>query len=570
MRRLPALFLLGSVAIGYNSGCSSGCNTGAAVTPAEVVFTGGTVYTMETTPSVASDMEGSAFVAVTGGRIVAVSSADDAAAHIGPDTRVEDLAGGVLFPGFTDAHMHLAWGGVGLELIQLSDATSTPDLLRIVTEYATSNPEDAWLQGGGWDAPTFEGLLHRAVLDAVVADRPVYLLSADGHSVWVNSAALAAAGITACTRDPAGGSIERDEAGDATGVLRETAVALVDTVLPATSAAQIDAGIRAGSAAASAVGITTIIDANTDVDGLDGYLRAEAAGTLTVRVHAAVEADPARGAHQIANIAALRTEYASDLVHVDGVKLYFDGVIESQTAFLVDPYADGNNGEQLFTDARIDELFAAADAEGLQIHVHAIGDAAIRQLLDGVERLAVAHGAGDRRPLAAHIELIQPIDVPRFAELGVYADFQPLWAYPDSYITELTVPVIGADRAEWLYPIGDIALSGATFVAGSDWDVSSQNPFEAIEVAVTRQDPDVPGDILTVGQRVSVGTILAAYTRDGARAVFREEELGTITAGKLAELVILDRDPFAVASAALSDVQVRATFLGGVAVYRAE
>lgn len=548
MRRLTLPLLLGA--------CSP---EATPPRPADVVLTGGVVYTME--PG-ALAMEA---VALSEGRIVAVGSSASIAAYIGPDTTVEALEGRAVLPGFVDAHTHPVWSGAELQTVDLYEVASMEELLAVVEAYATSHPDEPWVQGGGWDAPTFEGALDKALLDAIVPDRPVFLASADGHSAWVNSVALATAGITADTPDPPGGAILHDADGEPTGVLREDAVSLVADWIPAYSDALVDAGLAAALADIHAFGITTIIDANVEDWTLDAYGRAEAAGALNLRVYGAVEALPAGGRSQIADIVAMRDAYASPLIAISSVKFYLDGVIESETAAMIDPYEDGTNGELLFTDRALDSLFAEADEAGLQLHAHAIGDGAVRQMLDAVERLP----PGERRPLAAHIEVIDPLDVPRFAALGVYADFQPLWAYPDAYITELTVPFIGADRAEWLYPLAAVAAEGGTLVAGSDWSVSSMNPWEAIEVAMTRRDPEDPaGEVLTPQHRVDLLTILKAYTADGARAVHAEADLGTLTPGKLADLVVLDRDPFATAEADLSEVRVITTFVGGVAVHR--
>ncbi|MFZ5478013.1 MAG: amidohydrolase [Myxococcota bacterium] len=530
-----------------------------AVPECDAVWTGGVVHTMEPGAPPAEA------VGARDGAIAVVGSAEDVAACTGEGTRVEDLGGRVLLPGFVDAHTHPVWSGAELLTVDLYEVTTIEEALAAVAAYAASHPEEAWIQGGGWDAPTFEGQLHRSQLDGVVADRPVFLASADGHSAWVNSEALAEAGVTADTPDPDGGAIERDEAGEPTDVLRETAVDLVAAYAPAYSDALVDEGLALALAEVHAYGITTLIDANAEDWVLAAYLRADAAGTLGVRVFGAVEALPGEGAGQIDAIVAMRAEYASPLVSVGAIKVYLDGVLESQTGYLLEPYEDGSNGEPLFDDAELDAIFAAADEAGLQLHAHAIGDGAVRQLLDAVERIP---GTRDRRPLAAHIELIDPLDVPRFAELGVLADFQPLWAYPDEYIVELTVPVIGEDRAGWLYPIGGVAAAGGTLVAGSDWSVSSMNPWEAVEVAVTRQDPEGGGDVLTPDQRVDVDTILAAYTRDGARAVFAEDAVGSIAVGKRADLVLVDRDPWEVDASELSDVRVLATWVDGGEVFR--
>ncbi|MSP56581.1 MAG: amidohydrolase [Myxococcales bacterium] len=553
-----------SALLAVTTGCSGGPGGPA---PADLVLLSGVVHTMDI------DLPSATAVAVADGRIVAVGSDEDVQPFVGAETVIEDLAGGAVIPGMVDAHTHLVWGGEDLQIIDLTTASSMDELLAAVAAYSEAKPDVEWVQGAGWAAPTFEGQMDKSLLDSVVPDRPVCLTSGDGHSVWVNSAALAAAGITASTADPVGGLILHDENGEPTGVLRETAAELVFELIPPFSDEENDQGLVEALELAHSHGITTVIDANFGWDVMATYLRADQAGTLNMRVHGALEVLPGLDFHQVNAIAAQRDDITSELVILDAVKFYLDGVIESGTAFLVEPYENGTNSPPLFSAAQLDMQFAAVEQAGLQIHAHAIGDGAIRQGLDAIERLNERSSAGaraDLRPLFAHIELIHPIDLPRFAELGVYADFQPLWSYPDPYITDLTIPVIGDDRAAWLYPIGEMAASGATIVAGSDWNVSDINPFVAMEVAITRQDPDNPGEVLSEGQRVDIDTIMAAYTRDGARAVFGEDDIGTISVGKYADLVVLAADPWTIDAADLSDLEVESTWVAGRAVWRAE
>ncbi len=549
----------------------AGCDGGERYVhvPADLILTGGNVVTMDL-----SGPTGATAIAVTNGRVVGVGTDAGIAQWTGPNTVTESIAGKTVIPGLIDAHAHLVWGGEDLEIIDLTTATSMDDLLKAVSDYAAANRTKAWAQGAGWDAPTFEGQMDKSLLDAIVPDRPVCLTSADGHSVWVNSAALAEAGITGATPNPAGGEILHESDGTPTGVLREAAEDLVLNIIPPFTDDVDDAGLTAALALAHSHGITTVVDANFAEEVMKTYQRADAAGTLGMRIYGAVEVSPGLDFHQINAIAAERDDVAqaspSGLLHIDAAKFYLDGVIESETAYMLEPYEDGTNGPKLFSDTQLDQHFSQADAAGLQIHIHMIGDGAVRQGLDAIERLS-ADGPenSDRRPLFAHIEVIDPVDLPRFAELGVYADFQPLWAFPDTYISTLTIPKIGDDRAAWLYPIGDMVTSGANVVAGSDWDVSDNNPFAAMEVAITRQDPDNPADTLNVNEAVDLDTIMAAYTRDGARAVFGENELGTITVGKDADFAVLDQDPWAISTTQLSDVTVSSTWVNGAAVWRA-
>jgi predicted amidohydrolase YtcJ len=274
----------------------------------------------------------------------------------------------------------------------------------------------------------------------------------------------------------------------------------------------------------------------------------------------------------VGELAALRDRFSGERLRVNAAKLYVDGVIEAQTGALLEPYLGrgDDRGELLVEPAALDELVAALDAEGFQVHVHAIGDRAIRVTLDAFEHAVKVNGARDSRHHIAHAQLIQPSDIPRFRQLGVYANFQPLWAYADSYITDLTEPFLGPERSRWLYPIGSVVASGATVVFGSDWSVSSMNPLLGIEVGVTRRDPDgAPGPAWIPEERVDLATMLAGYTRDAARVNFIEDETGTLEVGKAADLVVLARDLFAIPPDEIGETSVLLTMFEGKIIYRA-
>jgi predicted amidohydrolase YtcJ len=536
----------------------------APVQAADLVLTSAMVHTMEPSQPQAQA------IAIRNGLIVHVGSNDTVQPFIDDDTQVEDLAGLTILPGLHDSHTHLIWSGTELEDVSLYEATTVEELQAAIAERAAEKPDEPWIRGSGWDVVIFEGKLDRSHIDAVVADRPVYMSAVDAHSAWVNSAALAAAGITAQTPDPAGGQIERDANGEPTGILRESAMGLVEDQMPPYSDTQVDDGMSNAQAEASSYGITSIVEAASEPWMLEGFQRFANRNTLDVRVHAAVLYDAALGLEQIDDIVALREQYGTGLVQVNAVKLFLDGTIESKTAYMLEPYLDGTNGTPSFTDTALAEVVQAADDAGLQLHAHAIGDGAIRQMLDALDTLAAARGEADRRPMLSHLEVIDEDDLPRFGTHEVHAVFQPLWAYPDEYITELTIPVIGPERSEWLYPIASVARAGGVLVAGSDWSVTSMDPFDAMEVAVLRQAPEGdPGPALTPEQRVTLQDILAAYTIAGAHASFTEDELGSIAEGKRADLIVIDRDPFAIPTDELSEIQVLHTLLDGREVYRA-
>ena len=530
-----------------------------------LVLRSGAIHTMDASVTIVEAM------VVRDGEIVYLGSDEGTARYEGPDATILDLAGKVVLPGFHDAHTHLLLSGVDLLNVDVSSATTVDELVEAVAGWAAANPEAEWVRGGGWSMSDFQGLLHKSQLDAVVPARPVFLWSVDGHTGFANSRALELAGIGVGTPDPEDGVIERDESGEPTGVLQEDAAYLVADLAPDYSDAQVDEGLASAQREANALGITTIVEAQVDEPWLlEGYARAEADGSLSLRVHAAIVVEPEDEGF-VDRLEAWRDEYESERLVIDTAKLFLDGIIESGTAYLLEPYADGTNAAPIFTNEQLEATAIALDAAGFQLHAHAIGDGATRQFLDAIEGVRLANGARDRRPILAHLELVDPSDFPRFAALGVYACFQPLWAYPDAYIQELTWPVIGPERSEHLYAIGGLHQAGASIVGGSDWSVSSMNPFEAIEVAITRQDPWTDdGLVLTPAHRTDLVTALRAYTSTAAETTFSEERSGTLEEGKRADFIVVDRDPFEIPPYELSDVRVEQTWLDGEVVFESD
>lgn len=527
--------------------------------PADVVFDGGNIHTMDATNS------NNRALAIRDGVLVYVG--DDASAFIGPDTRVQDLAGATVLPAFHDAHNHLIWSGADLLMVDVYAAQTTDEIQAEVLAWAEANPDEAWVHGGGWDTSLFYGKIDKSLLDEVVTDRPAYIYSSDSHIGLASTLALAAAGITSATPDPYDGTIERDADGNPTGILLEGAMTLVDSLIPTYADATVDRGLKNAQEEANRYGLVSVVDANVSEWMLEGYARADAKGMLTVRVFGAVEVGP-DDTDAVEQLSAWQLEYGSPRVSVNAAKLYLDGIIESGTAAMIEPYEDGSNGAYMFTDEELQTVATTLDAAGFQLHAHAIGDGAVRQFLDAVAAVEAANGNRDRRPLAAHIEVVDPDDIGRFAELGVLADFQAVWAWPDSYIQQLTWPVIGDERSEWLYPIGQIVAAGGAYVGGSDWSVTSQNPFEAIEAAVTRQNPYLnDGPVLTPAALVDVLTAVRAYTSAGASASFTDDISGSIEVGKQADLVVLEHDPLTVDPADLSQLRVGQTWLDGVRVF---
>jgi len=514
-------------------------------------------------------------VAISGSRLVFVGADRDVTPFVGPQTKVIDLSGRFVLPGFHDSHVHLVSGGIELGQCDLNGSKTPAEVLARVKACAAAKPNAPWIIGGGWDLPLFpQANPHKLLLDEIVPDRPVYLSAADGHSTWVNSKALAIAGITRETPDPPRGRIERDAAGNPTGTLREAAADLVDEHLPETTAADRIEGLRRGVERAHGFGIVSVQEASAGAESLATFRALDAAGDLNLRVVVANYVDPEKGTGQVADFVKRRddpTGKTAPHVRASAAKIFADGVIEAGTAALLAPYLGergkgGWRGEMEIAPDRFAQIATALDAAGFQIHVHAIGDRAIRAALDALEAARTANGPRDARPLLAHIQLFDPADIPRFRRLGVIADFQPLWAYADPYIVDLTEPQLGPERSRWLYPMGSMFRSGAVLAAGSDWSVSSLDPLQAIEVAVTRCDPDLVGPCAKSWipeERLDLPTILAAYTIGGAYANFEDKESGSLEAGKLADLIVLDRNLFEIPPSEISEAKVLATMFEG-------
>jgi predicted amidohydrolase YtcJ len=455
----------------------------------------------------------------------------------------------------------------------LSGLLTADEYVAAVKTCAAERPDAAWIVGGGWLMSAFGAgaMPSRTLLDAIVPDRPVLLTSSDGHTGWANSRALAIAGITRDTPDPSDGRIDRDpQTGEPVGSLQEGAIALVDRHVPPPTPAQRMDGLRYTVTMLNAYGITGFQDAIVSPAELEAYAALDAARELTAHAVLAQWWEREKGVEQIAGMAQRRQQFMKGHLRPTSVKIMQDGVLENYTAALLEPYlvAGSPLGIPMLQPAALNAAVTALDAEGFQVHFHAIGDAAVRQCLDAVQGASERNGTSGRRHHISHLQLIDPADVPRFRALGVIANFQPLWAYPDTYITELTIPFIGEKRAANMYPIGSVHASGGMIAFGSDWSVSSANPFEQIEVAVRRADPTTPdGAVLLPEQRVSLPTAIAAFTINAAYVNGMEHEAGSIEVGKRADLAVLDQNLFTIDPRALSDTQVLLTLFEGKPVH---
>ncbi len=543
------------------------CGADSAAERADLILTNAAVHTL------AAARPRAEALAVAGGRITFVGGTAAALKRRGPSTRVVDLGGRMVLPAFQDSHIHLVTGGVELGLCDLNGLATKEAVLAKVREYAAAHPDLAWVTGGGWDLPVFpQAHPRKEVLDELVPDRPALLTAADGHSAWANSRALARAGIDAATPDPPGGRIERDpRTGEPTGTLRESAAGLVESHVPELGPEDYLRGLRAGLALANRFGIASIVEASAGPKLLDAYAALDRTDELSARVLASLHVDTAKGVAEVGRLDGLRRKYVGPRLKSTAAKIFVDGVMESHTAALLEPYVDrpGDRGEPLLSPEALDRLAVALDRSGFQIHVHAIGDRAVRMTLDALAAAARANGSRDRRHHIAHLELIDPADVPRFERLGAAANFQALWAFADPYITDLTVPILGPGRSGRLYPIGSVARTGAVIVGGSDWSVSSMNPLDAIEVALTRRGPEEPpGEAWLPDERVDLETMLRAYTVNGAWLCREEGSRGTLEAGRAADIIVLERDLFTVPAHEISETKVLLTLLEGRPVFR--
>lgn len=545
---------------------------------ADLIFTGGPVFTADTVRSRART------VAVKDGRIVAVTG-DDAADLVGPKTEIVDLRGRMLLPGFQDAHVHPVWGGLDMLRCDLAELRTADEYLAAIGQYVQRHPDDEWILGGGWQMSAFPGgTPTAAALDAVISDRPAFFPNRDGHGAWVNSAALRLAGIDSNTPDPADGRIERDADGRPSGTLHEGAMGLVNRLLPEEPLARLTEALLVGQRHLHSFGITAWQDAIVGSYGDAGdpgpaYLQAAADGTLTARVVGAIWWDRTKGIEQIPSLLERRESYRGGRFAATSIKIMQDGVAENFTASMLEPYCDGhghftdNSGISFVPPEILNEAVPLLDAAGFQVHFHAIGDRAVRECLDAIEHAIARNGRGDNRHHIAHIQVVHPEDIPRFRELGVAANMQSLWAALEPQMVDLTLPFLGEPRSAWQYPFGDLLRSGAVLAAGSDWSVSTPDPLAAIHVAVNRTA--APGqeegeyEAFLPEQAIDLATSFTAYTAGSAWVNHLDRTTGTIEVGKLADLVVLDRDPFDGPADEIGATRALQTFVEGDRVYAA-
>lgn len=536
--------------------------------PADLVLTNTAIWVGDGTRSDA--------LAVSDGRVVALGD-EHARSLIGPRTEVLDRAGGLVVPGMQDSHIHAPPAARELLTIDLHELPEgRPAYLARIAAYCAANPEVEWITGGGWALDHFpETGPHRADLDAVTGDRPAFLFNRDVHGAWVNSAALRIAGIDATTPDPPDGYFERDANGTPTGMLHEgAAYTFNERWVPEPSRAQWEQAILHAQQHLYGLGITGWQDAWVTPQTFEAYRALGADGRLTAQVVGALWWDRHRGLDQIPEFQE-RRERAAGTFRPTTVKIMVDGIIENQTASMLEPYCAGCGSHVPDENYGLDyvdrDLLTAAltelDSLGFQVHMHAIGDRAIRNALDAVEAAQRTNGTSDRRHHIAHVQVIQPEDLARFGTLGVIANCQAYWAQSEPQMDELTMPYIGAERGALQYPFEGLRRAGARLAMGSDWPVTTADPFEQLEVAVRRVDPEHRANApFLPGERLSLTDALTAFT-SGSAYLNHDDAGGTLAVGKRADLAVLDQDVFTL-DGRLADASVVTTIASGEVVYR--
>ena len=514
-------------------------------------------------------------LAIQAGRIVALGSNEDIRALAQDATTVIDARGRLVLPGFHDTHLHVQDGGqYTSQSVDLSGATSAAEMQALLRSFAAQGKGE-WVLGGGWYSGIFtEHNLDRRVLDQAVPDRPCYVQASDGHHACLNSRACEVLGLVKGTADPLNGHFVVDAAGEPTGMLYEMAVNWADDRMPQPTDQDWADGVRFAQAHANRHGFTGLLDASVNERHARVYKMLAEEGALTARIIATARVDASETtAGALARLSAMRRDCQYPMFRIHSAKFFLDGVIENRTAAMIEDYSDaaGGNAPLMFTPTQIDEMFTAFDAARFQIHVHAIGDLAVRAALDGMEAARKANCPWPSYHHIAHIQCIDPADVPRFATLGVVANTQPLWARAEPSVTEVAVPMVGAARGRWIYAFRSLRDAGALLTLSSDWTVSTLNPFEIIETAMTRQPPRKDGKhpAFLPEQRLTIEECIEGYTINAAIAGWRQDDTGSLSLGKFADLIVLDRDIYACDVYDIGDTKVLLTLLAGQEVYRA-
>jgi predicted amidohydrolase YtcJ len=446
-----------------------------------------------------------------------------------------------------------------------------------IAAYAADHPDLAWVRGEGWSMAAFPGgTPRRDDLDRAVPDRPAYFENRDGHGAWANSRALELAGVDRDTPDPVDGRIERDADGTPSGTLHEGAMRLVERLIPPPAEEDVLLGLANAQAYLHSLGITAWQDASVSPSDLAAYRTFVGRGLLTGRAIAAQRWNDERGAEQVDEMIGDRQISALGRLRATSVKIFLDGVIENYSAAMLDPYLDragrptSNRGHSNVDPDALKGYVTRLDAEGFQVHFHALGDRAVREGLDAIEAARTTNGPTDGRHHLAHLQVVDPADIPRFRALGATATIQALWACLEPQMTVLTIPFLGPERAARQYPFASLKRAGARLAGGSDWAVSTPDVLKQAEVAITRMDRDAADRVpLGPGEALDLMDMLAAFTIGSAYVNHLDDETGTVEVGKLADLTILDRDIEAEEPGRVGDANVLLTLVEGQAVHDA-
>jgi predicted amidohydrolase YtcJ len=537
-------------------------------TPADILLVNGNIYTLnKSEPWVQA-------IAIRDGKIIAAGSDKSIASYKGSSTNIIDAKGNMVLPGFIESHVHIMAGASMLDRISLNEAKTISDFQKMIKDYAIVHPEKEWIQGMGWYYSIFgkSGLPDKKYIDEVVSDRPVYLAAYDGHSSLANSKALELAGITKDTPDPQAGVIARDpETGEPTGVLKEGAAQLMNRAIPSTSPAGERDNLAKAIHYASSLGFTRMISAGADAERVELFDEIRQRGELTTRLYMARFINPPLTPEIINNLEEMRIKYSDDWIDLNTVKFLMDGVIESNTAAMLEPYTNDSTNKGFFNfDSEIyKKSVIELDRLGYSISTHAIGDATIRLALDAYEAAGKANHRKDARHRIDHIEAPSAQDIPRFGKLGVIASMQPLHTTPNDNNLNNWAGNIGPERASRAWPWRSILSGGATLAFGSDWPVVTLNPWSALEMLLTRETPEgTPAGGWFPEQRLTLEQAIYGYTMGGAYAAKREKTEGSIEAGKLADVIIISQNLFKIAPKEISETKVLMTIVGGKTVYK--
>jgi len=546
---------------------------------ADTVLRGGAIYTVDAARSWAEAL------AIRDGEIVFVGKDAGVVSQIGPETTVIELDGKMVLPGFQDSHIHPVSAHLKTKMCNLRGLIGRTAYLEKIRECVQDDPDSEWIRGSGWSHAAFDddNRPDKKLLDEIVPDRAIILGSYDGHSVWANSKAMELSAVDESTEDPPSGIIERyPDSREPIGLfLEDPAIKLINAAAPDFTDEDRFQALLEVQSYLNSLGITSVQDAWVELNNvglygtLPAYQRAAAEGRLSMRVVAALYWRPTKGMEQLERMKQIRSNAGNGNFRATSVKIWQDGVMHTHTSKLLEDYADrpGERGLSMFEQERLNQVVAALDAEGFQVHIHADGDGALRESLDAFEFARKQNGKRDSRHHVAHLELVHPDDIPRLRKLGVIANVQPLWSTSRYYIGDLINVKLGEKRKRWMEINRSFLEEGVTVAYGSDWFVTSPDPMDLIEAAVTRIRPALPLDDkrtaepMLPGEEVTLGDAIASYTINGAFANHQEESTGSLEVGKLADIVVLEKNLFDVEPVRISETQVLLTFLGGKLVY---